>query len=509
MPGNLVGIPASVISSWPPPNYEHPNPRRTWVIPFVGVLQAIMTLMVCTRLWLRARQQAGRLGLDDALLLPGFLVATVFTTLVIISVRDYGLDRHIWDVPPDWFVDTVLLAWRCEPHGHPSRITSSLHIAQASRGTIYHDGREQAASMGHADYPLPYSSDRFSGNVLQEFAFLVATCCTKISVLLFYRRLVQGTFSKRWRLATIGAILFTACYCISFSLALILNCRPTEAYWKSFSLAYTADYTCADTRNLNPLSGALSVFSDFYSVVLPMGMLRHFEAPKRQKMALNAVFSLGLLVVAAGCARTYYIYQLGVDYDITWVGFDLYVWSCLEVHLALICASAPALRVFFREYMSDPLSRALNSTRSLTGSARGTKRDSRQTDTGGSVTYASHARDSSTGSREYDDRKLIPHHPAKPSLCTVGETEVEPPSSPYLRARSPAPPPEPYPIKTPADFEAFALQNLAKNRPPAPQHSGPAPTFLRPASASSAAGDMHPALERPFTDWYSPPKTRG
>ncbi|KAK3110209.1 hypothetical protein LTR53_015732 [Teratosphaeriaceae sp. CCFEE 6253] len=447
MPGNLVGIPASVISSWPPPNYAHPTPRRTWVIPFVGVLQAIMTLMVCTRLWLRARQQAGRLGLDDALLLPGFLVATAFTTLVIISVRDYGLDRHIW---------------------------------------------------------------------LQEFAFLVATCCTKISVLLFYRRLVQGTFSKRWRLATIGAILFTACYCISFSLALILNCRPTEAYWKSFSLAYTADYTCADTRNLNPLSGALSVFSDFYSVVLPMAMLRHFEAPKRQKMALNAVFSLGLLVVAAGCARTYYIYQLGVDYDIIWVGFDLYVWSCLEVHLALICASAPALRVFVREYMSDPLSRALNSTRSLTGSARGTKRDSRQTDTGGSVTYASHARDSSTGSREYDDRKLIQHHPAKLSLSTVGETEVEPSSSPYLRARSPAPPPEPYPIKTPADFEAFALQNLAKNRPPpparaaaaAPQHSGPAQTFLRPASASSATGDMQPALERPFTDWYSPPKRR-
>jgi len=125
--------------------------------------------------------------------------------------------------------------------------------------------------------------------------------------LLFYRRLVSGTFSKRWRLATIGAIIFTAGYCIAFVLVLVFNCSPTDSYWRSYNLAYTKEYTCVDTRHLNPVSGALSVFSDLYSVILPMGMLRHFEAPRRQKMALNAVFSLGLLVVATGCVRTYYV----------------------------------------------------------------------------------------------------------------------------------------------------------------------------------------------------------
>lgn len=223
-----------------------------------------MTIMVGTRLWLRTIQKAGSLGLDDALLLPAFLAATMFTAIVVISNEHYGTDRHVWDVPPQWFEHTALMAW------------------------------------------------------LAEVAFLVATCCTKISVLLFYRRLVQGTFSKRWKYATIGAILFTAAYMIAFVLVLVFNCSPTEAYWKAYSVTYTKSYTCSSTTFLNPLSGAISVFSDLYAVLLPMGMLRHFDAPRRQKVALNLVFSIGLFVVASGSVRTYYLYKLGINWDITW-----------------------------------------------------------------------------------------------------------------------------------------------------------------------------------------------
>ena len=98
MPGNLPGIPASVIATWPVPNYEHPKPRLTWIVPYASTLQGVMTLMVFTRLWLRSRKQAGALGLDDILLVPAFLGATMFTTLVIISNEHYGIDRHVWYV---------------------------------------------------------------------------------------------------------------------------------------------------------------------------------------------------------------------------------------------------------------------------------------------------------------------------------------------------------------------------------------------------------------------------
>jgi hypothetical protein len=154
---------------------------------------------------------------------------------------------------------------------------------------------------------------------LAQLSFLLSTCATKISVLLFYRRLVVGTYSVKWRWATIAAIVLTATYCVAFVLALVFNCRPTEAYWKALSFTYTKDYYCADTRLVNPLSGVLSVVSDLYSVFLPMGMLYRVEIERKRRIALYAVFSLGLLVVAAGSVRTFYLAKLGHDYDTTWV----------------------------------------------------------------------------------------------------------------------------------------------------------------------------------------------
>ncbi|EME48891.1 hypothetical protein DOTSEDRAFT_119188, partial [Dothistroma septosporum NZE10] len=75
----------------------------------------------------------------------------------------------------------------------------------------------------------------------------------------------------------------------------------------------------------------------------------------QQKSALNALFSTGLIVIAAGIVRTYYLTQLGKDYDITWVGFDVFIWSQLEIQLILICAAVLALRVLLRRYLSDPI----------------------------------------------------------------------------------------------------------------------------------------------------------
>ena len=90
-----------------------------------------------------------------------------------------------------------------------------------------------------------------------------------------------------------------------------------------------------------------------------MAIMAKLKATRRQKIALNVVFSFGFLVVGAGVARTYYLERLGTHWDITWLGFDVLVWSQLELQLAIICASAPALRVLFRRYLSSSMTRAM------------------------------------------------------------------------------------------------------------------------------------------------------
>ena len=56
----------------------------------------------------------------------------------------------------------------------------------------------------------------------------------------------------------------------------------------------------------------LSIISDVYAVILPSIMLRHYDLdiPRRQKIGLNIIFGLGLVVAGCGVARTYYLWRI-------------------------------------------------------------------------------------------------------------------------------------------------------------------------------------------------------
>lgn len=229
------------------------------------------------------------------------------------------------------------------------------------------------------------------------------------------------------------------------------------------------DWSCADTRSLNPVSGVMSVVSDLYSVVLPMAMLRHFNISRRKKIALNAVFSLGLLVVAAGSVRTYYLTMLGDHHDITWLGFDIFIWADLEVQLAIICASAPALRVLFRRYLNDPISRIIGTASGTNRSGnRGTAVDSSTANRGAVVNYSRPR--PSTDWRGGDEKFNV-------MSSVTRSTQSPPPVAEREIVYSLNKAQEPYPIRTAADFEAYALQNLQRGRADARRH-----TLVRPDS---------------------------
>ncbi|KAK5689380.1 hypothetical protein LTR17_026297 [Elasticomyces elasticus] len=261
---------------------------------YTGTLYAVGSLVLVLRLWLRVTKQAGALGLDDAFMLGAWLAGTMFFVVTLIFAESLHIGRHVWDIPLDYFEEIALLSW------------------------------------------------------LAQFSFLITGACTKISVLLFYRRLVKDTIGAMWKAAVIAAIVFTAAYTFAFMLMLIFNCNPTEAYWKSFDIKYSRKYTCVDTTVVNLLAGIFAIISDIYAVVLPMLMTRHFSLAAGQKIALNIIFSLGILVVAASAARTYYFYEVGHNSDVSPMIFNATAWSQLELQLGMVCASLPALRVFFR-----------------------------------------------------------------------------------------------------------------------------------------------------------------
>ena len=128
-------------------------------------------------------------------------------------------------------------------------------------------------------------------------SFVLSTVCTKISVLLFYRRMIKDTIATRWLWALRAALAFTTCYGIAITVAYFCACQPLDALWRAFDPAYDKPYACIDGESLVVTAGVLSVVSDLLAVAIPCLMLRHYDldASYRQKVALNATFAAGLM----------------------------------------------------------------------------------------------------------------------------------------------------------------------------------------------------------------------
>jgi hypothetical protein len=117
---------------------------------------------------------------------------------------------------------------------------------------------------------------------------------------MFYRRLVSGTYSLRFKWAIWTAIGFVIAYTIVFFILVMTTCTPLEAYWRQYDSAWTLShrYHCSKNKyqvRLSELAGALSVVTDFYSVMLPAALIMRIRINKRQKYGLFFIFGVGFL----------------------------------------------------------------------------------------------------------------------------------------------------------------------------------------------------------------------
>jgi hypothetical protein len=128
-----------------------------------------------------------------------------------------------------------------------------------------------------------------------ELLFVWSISCTKISILLFYRRLAAGSATRAFLWGTWIGVAYNIGYLISYTVMPINICRPVDAYWNQFNLLYSKKYSCIKEGYGLPLGAALSVLSDFYGCLLPVLLLRHLQMPLKQKVLLYCLFALGFV----------------------------------------------------------------------------------------------------------------------------------------------------------------------------------------------------------------------
>jgi hypothetical protein len=130
---------------------------------------------------------------------------------------------------------------------------------------------------------------------------VTGTSCTKVSILLFYRRLVDGVFSRRLKWSLWSAILFVVLYNIGFIAFSLAECTPVQSSWKALEPTYHGAHKCVSPQAVQLsaiIISAISVITDFVTVTLPAVLLftmTKIKFSRRQHIALIIIFFFGYL----------------------------------------------------------------------------------------------------------------------------------------------------------------------------------------------------------------------
>ncbi len=119
--------------------------------------------------------------------------------------------------------------------------------------------------------------------------YYICVVVTKVAILNLYLRIAVQRGLQR---------LVWACIAIASVNASIFQCTTIRKAWDS-----NINGSCIDVNALFFANAGLDIFQDAFIYVLPMRMLFQLQVPRRQKIALMLVFSVGEFVAVTGMVR--------------------------------------------------------------------------------------------------------------------------------------------------------------------------------------------------------------
>jgi hypothetical protein len=116
---------------------------------------------------------------------------------------------------------------------------------------------------------------------------------------------------------------------------------PISSYWNLLKV----DRDCIPEGPPLITQTIFNVVTDFIIYVLPMPILFQLTLPSPQRIGLMVLFGVGGVIVVAGSFRAYWVHAVLYDtYDVTWEGFNLWIWTAVETNVGVICGCIPSLK---------------------------------------------------------------------------------------------------------------------------------------------------------------------
>ncbi|GAB1316080.1 Rhodopsin domain-containing protein [Madurella fahalii] len=252
-----------------------------------------------------------------------------------------------------WFLDDTLivLAWAfstavCVVYSIAAQsprirsatiLSSSPDAALDSYGADDYD-YDPAVYYSQADTLRPYILRTYIGLILYQLCL----CLTKLSILAFYLRIFASRpLLRRLAWATVIGVVLFGCPLLFMS---IFQCHPSAGLFFGLPMkCFTFDPLLIASTSLHAATDAWLIL-----LIIPC-IMRLADLPPRQKTALAVVLSLSIFVIAASLIRLQLSLRANHRPSGDGVGvvntLAFFVMTILELDMALICASAPTLRL--------------------------------------------------------------------------------------------------------------------------------------------------------------------
>ncbi|KAF6796956.1 integral membrane protein [Colletotrichum sojae] len=212
----------------------------------------------------------------------------------------------------------------------------------------------------------------------------------KTSICCFYYRVFPVT---HFLLAVKGALVFIIVHGAMFLFLVMFQCLPVQSIWDR-----SIEGKCLSITAIGYGGAALSIFEDIVLFIMPVPELLKLQLSTKKKWALVFMFGVGCFACIASMIRLKYLVSLAHTFDATWDNVDVAIWSSIEVNLAIMCGSLPALRPVFKK-VPALFSTALGTARSGTNRRSGAPTPSAKA--------SNHSRPSCATSAESSPRRPI------------------------------------------------------------------------------------------------------
>jgi hypothetical protein len=260
-----------------------------------GVFVCNITLIVLAsfaigcRIW-RRLYFVGSLDGKDVLIIFAAICASAFSILMMVST-EWGLGDPVRTVPPEHF-------------------TPLLQIFLAT-----------------------------------EYIYFFCNWAIKHSLLAFYMDLTIPKVD-RWARASIYAMHVVAfafgCTCIG---VITFQCHPIRAAWHIDMYDH-----CVNTLHFAYFNACFMLFTDLILYAMPLFLTRNLQLQRAQRIGVNFLFALGIIVLGASGARIWAVSKLGKDRDFTYILAAAMICAVIENQLAIIVACAPSIKVVMGKF---------------------------------------------------------------------------------------------------------------------------------------------------------------